>query len=119
MTDVIVITMLTLAAIPLVLFIYRYARYSPWSSTLQGRGLFAQKWAMLALILLGIASRIIDAPWLEVARVVLFSVLVSLFWVMLYGLVEAQNSDRSKDDRRGYREDTEPRTKKEEKKEQA
>lgn len=108
--------LLVLAAIPLAWFMYRYARHSPWRSTLQGRALMAQKGATLALVLLILARHVFgQQPWITWALAVLAMVLVVMFWVMLIGLLKAQNARFPSLRGRGYRPETTTTEKKEHK----
>lgn len=87
--------LLALAVIPLAGFIYRYARYSPWWATWQGRILFTQKIAMLALVLFYLSSALFgDYPGKEVVKLALIAILVVLFWAMFLALLDAQTEQR-------------------------
>lgn len=82
--------LLLLAVIPLILFIYRYTRFSPWSKYLQGRLLLSQKVAWVALCIHLIVRRLWDYPYSGVVEYVVVVILVVLFWWMFFALIEAQ-----------------------------
>lgn len=86
--------LLILAVLPLAGFIYRYARYSPWYATWQGRILFTQKIAMLALVLFYLTGSLWNYPGEHVVKLVLIAVLVALFWAMFLALLDAQTEQR-------------------------
>lgn len=82
--------LLILAVIPLIMFIYRYTRFSPWSKYLQGRLLLAQKIAWVALVVHLIAKRLWEYPGSTTVEYGIVLTLVVLFWWMFFALVEAQ-----------------------------
>jgi hypothetical protein len=88
----VIIVIAILAAMPLLGFIYYYARYSPWTLTIQGRTLMAEKVAMLLLVLFSFTSRLFDYPGQLVLRTILSLILISFFWAMFIALRSAQKS---------------------------
>src|SRR5690606_19587258 len=84
--------LLIAAAIPLVGFIFCYGFFSPWWKTLQGRLLFTQKIAMLALIVFWLLDP--EFPGRDIVRLILITVLVLLFWAMFLALVWVQNTTK-------------------------
>jgi hypothetical protein len=89
---------LAAAALPLLLFIVYYNRYSPrWKGTFQGRALMAQDVAMLLVLTNSITSLAFDYPAERVIGSVLFTVLLILFWVMFIALRLAQSNARDID----------------------
>lgn len=90
------IILMSLAIIPLALFIQAYGQHSPWRSTLQGRVLMAQKVAMLAVLTHGVVSVVWPHyPGREIVSIVLFAVLIVLFWAMYFALRSAQAESRN------------------------
>jgi len=81
--------------LPLILFIYRYARYSPWTMSFVGRALMGEKIAfslVIALVLLGSYAH--DYPGRDWIRLVVYaSVLVFLWWDFM-NLLHIQNKAR-------------------------
>lgn len=79
------------AVIPIVIFIYRYARYSNWRATTEGRTIMYQKIAF-ALYFLFLDSLIIftDYAYKNELRILVYITLISFFWRMTYNLIKAQ-----------------------------
>lgn len=93
------IVILLAAIIPLVLFEYRYARFSPWRSTTLGRNFMSQKLLMTALLGFLVAS-LFFPEWRGLSRDVirygLYGLLVVTFWRDYVQLVKAQREGRRK-----------------------
>lgn len=94
--------LLVLMVIPLGGFAYRYARYSPWQSTIQGRTLLTQKIATLALVVFFISAAVFpDYPGRELVKDALLFVLTVLFWVMFVSLLWIQTAIKPVSRKRG------------------
>lgn len=86
-------------AIPLLVFIYRYARYSAWQSTAEGRTIMGQKIAFLAyfvFIASGVTLKLIGVDYngtlvWETIRTLIYLSLAVMFWRMLINLIKAQS----------------------------
>lgn len=94
--------LLLFAVVPLILFIYRYARFSPWKSTIAGITLMAQKVVLLGLIGYLLAAVVVPeftgkGPF----GYVLLALLGLLLWMMLLVLVWTQNETRPVSKRMG------------------
>lgn len=93
---------LVMMVIPLVGFIYRYGRYSPWRASWQGITLMSQNIALLSLV----SYYLVDAVWGNWAhqRVILAAILIvllALFWSALVGLLYVQNHQKPVTKRQG------------------
>lgn len=96
--------LLALALPALLVFVFRYARYSPWQKTYQGRTLMAQKIAWIGLIVHFITKEFWHYPGFDIVENVVLSVVVVLFYITLWGLLKAQHASRpvSKEQGQGY-----------------
>lgn len=95
------VLLLVLMLLPLVIFIYRYARYSPWTSTIQGRSLMAQKIGWVALIGHFLVELFWEYPGHDVVEIILLGLLMVLFWTVLFGLLVAQTAQLPVSKRQG------------------
>lgn len=84
------LALLGLSILPLALFVYFYARHSPWRSTLQGKTLMAQNAAMIVVLAHSVVGSLVDYPGDVFVGLGLFAVLTALFWAMFVALRRAQ-----------------------------
>jgi len=89
-----ILILLIVGLVALVAFIYRYARYSPWRATFQGRTLMAQKVAMALLVAYFILQPFVHYAAADIVKLVLVGLLMALFWTTLAGLLLAQTEHR-------------------------
>src|SRR5690606_12826684 len=96
--------LLALALPALLVFVARYARYSPWQKTYQGRTLMAQKIAWIVMIAHCLPKEFWHYPGFDIGEHTILSVVVVLFYVTLWGLLKAQHASRpvSKEQGQGY-----------------
>lgn len=96
--------LLALALPALLVFVFRYARYSPWLATYQGRTLMAQKIAWIVMVAHFFTKEFWHYPGFDIVENVVLSVVVVLFYTTLWGLLKAQNAARpvSKEQGQGY-----------------
>jgi hypothetical protein len=90
-----------LSIVPLGYFIYRYARFSPWTSDILGIGLMTQKIVLAAvmgfiLITIGLDALHIDWDWRAEFRLVFFVLILASFIFDDVQLVRIQRQRRRK-----------------------
>lgn len=98
--------------VPLILFIYRYRRYSPWRANVLGRSLMIQKENMLALFaFITISLLLTDFPGRELVGALLYLFLVGTFWNDYIQLlrIQRQHHRANARDRRLFDKQHEPR----------
>jgi len=80
-SDWVFIGLLLVGITPLLHFIYRYHRYSPWRSTPIGRTLMYQKLAMAGILLLALFARLFgDYTLRPYLTLIVYGALVFFFW---------------------------------------
>lgn len=87
--------MLYLCAIPLAIFIFMYAKFSPWRNSNEGRTVMYQKIVFLVYFLFIMATNFFGTwPGREYTRSFIYLGLLSAFTAMLVNLLKAQKEAR-------------------------
>jgi hypothetical protein len=91
--DWVSIILIVAALIPLVRFVYRFHRYSPWRREAIGRTLMYQKLGMIAILTLALMARVFGEYWLRPwITLAVFIWLVVQFWRTYLELVKTQEA---------------------------
>lgn len=95
MNDLFLNVILLSAVIPLASFIFFYARFSPWTSTIEGKTIMFQKIGFLSYILFVLAVKFFgDFPGVDFVRFIIYGFIVTMFWTMFVNLIKAQRSSK-------------------------
>lgn len=87
--------------LPVLGFIYFYARYSPWRSTLQGKTLMSTWVGLFVLILYYLISGGVDYPAEGIVKIIILFGLMVLFWTVFVALRMAQTEQTPVPKKRG------------------
>lgn len=86
-----IVALVVAGILPLAYFIYRYWRYSPYKLNAIGKTLMRQKWALVSVLVLVLAARLLGDYWgREVITILLYGFLVAMFWRTLFELLSVQ-----------------------------